>query len=95
MPLLPTAVIAGRRRMGGAEMVRYANTSKTAVSVLDGLTSCATHHFRGGSLHAPYGLSTYRDMPHGLPVVWQSSNSRASSWPFMVIPGAAGTRPVL
>ena len=35
-------------------MVRYANRSKISVSVLKGSTPCATHHFPGGSLHAPY-----------------------------------------
>ncbi|MEI8371721.1 MAG: hypothetical protein WCJ35_02685 [Planctomycetota bacterium] len=37
-------------------MVRYANGSGTAVSAFSVSTSCATHHFPAGSLHAPYGL---------------------------------------
>ena len=37
-------------------MVRYANRSGTTVSALDGSTCCETHHFPGGSLHAPYEL---------------------------------------
>ena len=36
------------------EMVRYANRSRTAIHVPNGLTPCVTHHFRAGSLHAPY-----------------------------------------
>ena len=36
-------------------MVRYANRSKTGVSVPKGSTPCVTHHFPAGSLHAPYG----------------------------------------
>ena len=34
--------------------MRYANQSKISVRVLKGSTPCATHHFPGGSLHAPY-----------------------------------------
>jgi len=45
-------------------MVRYANTSKTVVSVLDGSTSYAIHHFRGGSLYAPYGLLSLLALRH-------------------------------
>ena len=37
-------------------MVRYANRSKTGVSVPKGSTPCVTHHFPAGSLHAPYDL---------------------------------------
>ena len=39
-------------------MVRYANRSRTAKRVFGGLTPCATHHFPGGSLHAPYVLAS-------------------------------------
>ncbi len=37
-------------------MVRYANRSRTGVSVPKGSTPCVTHHFPAGSLHAPYDL---------------------------------------
>ena len=37
-------------------MVRYANRSKTRVSVLKSSTPCVTHHFPAGSLYAPYDL---------------------------------------
>ena len=36
-------------------MVRCANRLKTGCRVHEGLTPCVTHHFRRGSLHAPYG----------------------------------------
>ena len=37
-------------------MVRCANRSGTTVNALGGSTCCETHHFPGGSLHAPYEL---------------------------------------
>ncbi len=39
-------------------MVRYANRSRTAVSVFKGSTPCVTHYFSTDSLHALYELGS-------------------------------------
>ena len=50
---LPTAIAVGWVEQ---KMVRCANRSGTTVTVFIGSTCCATHHFPGSSLHAPYEL---------------------------------------
>src|SRR5208282_1360403 len=41
-------------------MVRCANQSRSACRVVKGSTPCVTHHFAGGSLHAPTPVRVFR-----------------------------------
>ena len=59
-PLVAEADLARIIHVGWVEhgspvsMVRCANRSRTARRFPKGSTPCVTHHFPGGSLHAPY-----------------------------------------